>query len=402
MFKPIAIAELDLANSPGSMVFNQGFDSCRILLKYNQQPVEWVQVPLIDGEISKSQLELEVIKQKGLDVLHRIMQQKTTFASALQYLGITVVVCTRNRANFLSDCLVHLLEVDYPDYEIIVVDNAPADEQARMLTKDMPVRYVREDRPGLNNARNKGIEQARYPLVAFTDDDVRVDKNWLRSIAKNFENPSVMAVTGFVAPASLATEAEQMFELKYGGMGHGFSRRYFCRNNLTPVQLLWASGMGVGANMAFRKEVFGIVGQFDPALDVGTPTHGGGDIEMFFRVVNHYHLLVYDPGVMVWHRHRDNLPALYRQVEDNGRGLGSFLLSVLRKKQVKWSTCFYFIVVEWFCKWILRNLVKGAIPAKLVWGEVWGFLRSIDSYIQSKKQLKRETNLWQVKAAPAH
>lgn len=391
MFKPIAVAELDVDHLPESIVFKQEFDSCRILLKYREQPIEWIQVPVSDNKITGEQLGQEIIKHKGLDVLHRVMQRQMTAQPLIKYPGISVIVCTRNRANFLADCLVQLLKLDYPDYEIIVVDNAPSDEQASLLTKDMAVRYVRENRPGLNHARNKGIAEARHQFLAFTDDDALVDKNWLRTIANNFENPAVMAVTGFVAPKSLYTEAEQIFELKYGGMGHGFSRRYFSRNNMTPVQLLWASGMGVGANMAFRKRIFENVGEFDPALDVGTPTRGGGDIEMFFRIVNNDHLLVYDPGSIVWHQHRVSLSALTHQVEDNGRGLGSYLISILRKKQVKWSTYFYFIVVEWFGKWVLKNLVRGVIPAKLVLNEVWGFLRSFDSYIQSKKQLKRQS-----------
>ncbi len=48
-----------------------------------------------------------------------------------------------------------------------------------------------------------------------------------------------------------------------------------------------AGDYGTGANMAFRREVFDRIGPFDPALDVGTPARGGGDLEMFFRVLKH-------------------------------------------------------------------------------------------------------------------
>ena len=104
-----------------------------------------------------------------------------------------------------------------------------------------------------------------------------------------------MAVTGFVLPAQLETYAQRYFEDIYGGMGKGFRPRTFRRSNMDEGQLLWASGFGVGANMAFRRGLFEKVGLFDPALDVGTETRGGGDVEFFHRVVARGHLCVMNP-----------------------------------------------------------------------------------------------------------
>ena len=65
-----------------------------------------------------------------------------------------------------------------------------------------------------------------------------------------------------------------------------------------------AGMFGTGANMAYRRSLFDKIGYFDPALDVGTATNGGGDLEMFFRVLKEGYVLVYEPRAVVRHRHR--------------------------------------------------------------------------------------------------
>ncbi|RZK45530.1 MAG: glycosyltransferase, partial [Pedobacter sp.] len=154
-----------------------------------------------------------------------------------------------------------------------------------------PARYIREDQKGLDIARNTGIRAAGYDIIAFTDDDAEVDQYWLRAIGKAFTDTKVMAVSGFVAPASLDTKAQQDFEFTYGGMGHGFYPKSFSSETHKPTRLLWAGSLGVGVNMAFRKEVFDALGGFDISLDAGTATRGGGDIEMLFRTVSGNRLL---------------------------------------------------------------------------------------------------------------
>ena len=94
---------------------------------------------------------------------------------------ISVVVCTRNRPQSLLATLRSLTAMSYRPFEVVVVDNAPSSEATReaVLAEyggDPRVRYVREPRPGLSCARNRGIEEAAADIVAFTDDDVIVDR----------------------------------------------------------------------------------------------------------------------------------------------------------------------------------------------------------------------------------
>ena len=95
---------------------------------------------------------------------------------------ITVIVATRERPNDLRACLDSLLQLEYPAYEILVVDNDPvSDDTARLIEEDFAarVRYVRENRHGLAWAHNCGLKQVKTDIVAFTDDDVVVDQHWL-------------------------------------------------------------------------------------------------------------------------------------------------------------------------------------------------------------------------------
>src|SRR5204863_5692018 len=121
--------------------------------------------------------------------------------------------------------------------------------------------------------------------------------------------------------------AQQLFE-DYGGFGRGCTRRWFRAPRNGPVALAHGGSgkFGTGANMAFRRRVFDAIGGFDPALDVGTPTNGGGDLEMFFRVLKAGHTLVYEPAAIVRHRHRRSSAELRRQIANNGVGFFSYLV----------------------------------------------------------------------------
>jgi cellulose synthase/poly-beta-1,6-N-acetylglucosamine synthase-like glycosyltransferase len=226
-----------------------------------------------------------------------------------------------------------------------------------------------------------------FPIVAFTDDDARPDRNWLRSIAINFSEEAVMAVTGFVAPAALDTPAQQMFEWSYGGMGHGFVRRVFNGASMPQRAKLAASGFGVGANMAFRKEWFDKGGYFDPALDVGTPSSGGGDIEMFHRVVAKGGSLVYDPNMLVWHLHRQGMEALQKQVFNNGRSFVCYLLTCYRNRTVGLGTLIMFFLRDWLYHWHIKNFMFGGgrISRRLLLTELKGMLTGPAAYSRSRR-----------------
>ncbi len=385
------VLELELTNKLMPIRVEKGYEKCRILVRFHKHPIGWVSFDTIKNNcIQTDELDKQIKKQVGSNL---VLQSFSNYLNKedehiLNLQPITVVVCTRNRTKQLAECLHSLLAIEYDNYEIIVVDNASNNEESYYLVKNLPVRYVREDRPGLNWARNRGIAEASHSIIAFTDDDVQVDRFWLQAIGKSFVNPDVMATTGFVAPKELETQAQVLFELGYGGMSHGFKQRRVHRDTLTPRQQLWASNFGVGANMAFRQDVFKRIGSFDVALDVGTPSRGAGDIEMFHRLVTQSNLLMYEPSMLVWHTHREDRSALSKQIADNGCSFGCYLIHCYRHRTVKRSSIIAFFLIDWFFKWNMKNLLKPSpkVPRLFSAIELMEILKSPIAYKKSQAQ----------------
>ena len=101
---------------------------------------------------------------------------------------ISVVICTRNRASVLRQALQSVLECKKPEgldsWEVIVVDNASSDDTPKLADEfrsRLPLRYVREEQPGLSNARNRGVQAARGEWILWIDDDVTVGAEWLQA-----------------------------------------------------------------------------------------------------------------------------------------------------------------------------------------------------------------------------
>ncbi len=324
---------------------------------------------------------------------------------------VTVAVCTRDRAEQLQGTLEALARQTYRNFEVLVVDNAPSDEKTRELVQPtgqpfgpssthratlraefnppgnpsgrvqssgeessipssslrphpsvlphpssaLPssslLRYVVEEKPGLDWARNRAIAEAQGEIIAYTDDDARPDADWVAEVARAFSDPAVDAMTGLVVPAELETPAQVTFEDLYGGFGKGFERKLYHISRPTRRAFPYAAGMfGAGCNMAFRREVFEKIGGFDVALDVGTPTGGGGDMDIFIRVLRDGFTLLYEPRAVVRHLHRRDMAALERQMGGYARSFFAYLS--------KWA---------WLDKYRAFDILGYAMQGWLLW-----------------------------------
>ncbi len=250
---------------------------------------------------------------------------------------VTVVVATHDRPDVLRECLDSILASEGVRFDVVVVDNAPSsDATARMLAAhyggETRLTVVREEVPGLGRAHNRGLAVARGEVVAFTDDDVLVDQNWLARLAAAFRSdPEVGCVTGRIVALELETPAQQWLE-SYAGYGKGRDRRRFDLGANRPVDPLFPYTVGVfgsGANMAFRTAVLRSIGGFDELLGAGTRSRGGDDLAAFFSVVTAGHRLVYEPAAVVHHRHHRDYDALRRVVFGYGVGLTAYLTKTL-------------------------------------------------------------------------
>ena len=392
----IKVMEIEFTEQINPIRQLEQYEGVRILVRYRGRLLGWAYVSNNPWEqtISAERVRQTIVDQLGKELVRSTLGEQfgaVSEAVADRHLpSISVVICTRDRTDLLKGALEALLALDYPHREIIVIDNAPANSSTAELVARLPVRYVKEERPGLDWARNRGIAEARHEIIAFTDDDARPSRGWLRGVAAGFADPEIMAVSGLVAPAELETEAQIQFELGYGGMLQHLHSFKCDGSKLSTRELLWASNYGVGANMAFRRQVFAEVGNFDPALDVGTPTRGAGDIEMFHRILAKGYATFYEPRAFVWHLHRRSGEALSKQLQDNGRGFGAYLLTCDRNRTLPRLEILKFAMFNWFGWWLVRRLREpGWLPRKLVVSELLGALDSPFAYRKAQLQAQQ-------------
>lgn len=315
----------------------------------------------------------------------------------LDWPRVTVAVCTRDGATRLPECLDALVALDYPPerLELLVVDNAPSDATTERLVEERypRIRYLCEPRPGLDFARNAAIAAADGDIVAFTDDDVSVDAGWVAALARVFAaEPDVDAVTGLVVPDEIDVESQRLFEA-YGGFGRGFDRQYHRVDTVTGERTARRHGgagrFGTGANMAFRARLFERIGGFDPALDVGTPANGGGDLEMFFRVLKEGGTLVYEPSAIVRHRHRRTYAALRTQLANNGIGFYAYLVRTAAHYPDE-RLMVARLGLWWFWWWNLRRFARSivrpsAFPRDLIVAEMVGSIVGLRRYDPARR-----------------
>jgi len=246
---------------------------------------------------------------------------------------ISVVIATRERPEVLARALGSAVALDYPRFEVIVVDNDPVTDATETMVRERfagKVDYVREPMRGLASAHNRGTAVARGEIIAFTDDDVLIDPGWLTAIAAAFASaPDVACVTGLIVPAELRTRTQALLEW-HAKPTKGFTRRVanLGRAGVDELFPYTAGDLGAGANMAFTAALLREIGGFDPAMGVGTATLGGDDLMAFFLAIAAGHTLVYQPEALIWHHHHTEERALLAQARGHSVGLGAFLTGV--------------------------------------------------------------------------
>jgi glycosyltransferase involved in cell wall biosynthesis/GT2 family glycosyltransferase len=247
--------------------------------------------------------------------------------------SVTVVICTRDRPELLARCLEGLAAQNPPPDEVLVIDNAPSDDSTAKLCAERGARHVEEPCPGLDFARNRALREATGEVLAFLDDDVVPDAGWLQGVRAVWrDHPDAGAMTGQVLPYELVTPSQIAFEHRGGFRGGNAQVRYDGLDRPGDPVYPYGPGMfGAGCNMAVRRDVARRLGGFDEALDTGPPLPGGGDIDLFHRVVREGWPLVYEPRAVVFHRHRRDDAALRRQYDSWGRSLMAWAAKTYRR-----------------------------------------------------------------------
>jgi GT2 family glycosyltransferase len=213
---------------------------------------------------------------------------------------VSVVVCSHNGERTLGDCLDGLEALEYPDFEVIVVDDGSTDGTAAIATQH-GFRVITTRHQGLASARNTGLSAATGEIVAYIDDDARPDPDWLTFLATSFLTTSHVGIGGPNVEYPGDGEVAECVAKAPGG----------------PVHVLVSDTEAEhlpGCNCAFRKAALEGVGGFDTRFWAA-----GDDVDLCWRLRDEGWTLGFSPGAVVWHHARASLRAYWRQQVGYGK-----------------------------------------------------------------------------------
>ena len=349
-YRPAMVGHVDLASigalEGGTSISGAPYQRAVLLVRDHGRPCGTLEVELPEGGLSEQEIKERVrdaIERRKVVVMPR---DESPVSISTPWLTsktprVTVVVATLDRPQALRRCVESILACDYPDFDVLIVDNSPDSDHKRPPEEPFSpghrVAWTWETTPGLAAAHNRALREVTAPIVAFTDDDVVVDSHWLSRLVAGFGvAPDVGCVTGMIFPLELETGAQALVEQSVG-FNKGFEPRLFRDDRSTDDPLFpYAAGrFGSGANMAFRTEALLAAGGFDPALGTGTRARGGDDLAAFFDIVSTGHALVYEPAAVVFHAHRRDEAALGRQAFSYGAGLTAYLMKTMMNRPAR-------------------------------------------------------------------
>ena len=217
-----------------------------------------------------------------------------------RYPKVSVIVCSYNGAKTLDRCLESLKQLDYPDYEVILVDDGSKDNTPEIAAKHPWIVTIRQENKGLSFARNVGGYAAKGEVIAYTDSDCMADPDWLYFLVGTLISGDYAGVGG----PNISPPAENWIQACVSAAPGGPSHVL-----LTDV----VAEHIPGCNMAFFKWAFEKVGGFDPEY-----RKAGDDVDFCWRLQQEGQIIAFSPSAIVWHYRRFTLDAFRKQQEGYG------------------------------------------------------------------------------------
>jgi GT2 family glycosyltransferase len=228
--------------------------------------------------------------------------------------AVSVIVCTHNGAGTLEEALAALAHLDYPDYEVVVVDDGSNDESAKIAER-YGARVIRTENKGLSAARNTGLEAALGEVVAFIDDDAWPEPDWLNHLVHALRSNGSGAAGGPNIPPR----------------GDGLIAAAIAHAPGRPTHVLISDREAEhipGCNLAAWRSSLEEIGGFDPRFRVA-----GDDVDLCWRLQESGHPIAFSPAAVVWHHPRNSIRAYWKQQ----RGYGQAEAKVERKWPQKYN-----------------------------------------------------------------
>lgn len=286
---------------------------------------------------------------------------------------VSVVVCTRDRPTDAQRCVASILANDYPDFELLVIDQSASDETASLLKDlgDSRVVVVRRPVAGKARAENHALGCSTGELIAFTDDDCTVPSTWLqRAVHVLQDEPAAAMVFGALAAAP--HDPVQVFIPTFQPPTRRLIRGPIFR---------FARDAGLGANVVARRTVFERLGCFDEWVGPGSPFRSGDDHDLAYRSLRAGLVLLQDPENVVvhWGARDWASGAAARTINNNFYGIGAYYARQLRRGD--WVGAYLLVrQILWLLESSLPDMVHGrkAPPvrrlAAIALGAARGFL----------------------------
>ncbi len=201
---------------------------------------------------------------------------------------VSIIIPAYNSEKTMGKCLDSLLKLDYPDYEIIIIDDGSTDSTPEILKQYPKVKTITTQNSGPSKARNTGIWEARGDFIAFTDADCIVDHNWIKELFKGFKSDRVAGVGG--------DQKSPEDECEFGRDVQGFMKAIgFVSDYLKTGDAPETVKHNPSCNVMYRKEVLKEAGLFDEQL------WPGEDVDLDFKIRRMGYSLYYNPNAIVYH-----------------------------------------------------------------------------------------------------
>lgn len=213
---------------------------------------------------------------------------------------VSIIVCSYNGAQTLEACLRSLKKIDYPDYEVIVVDDGSTDNTKEILAHHPWVNAIHQSNQGLSVARNVGAAAATGEILAYTDSDCMADPDWLFYLVGTLLSGDYAGVGG----PNISPPAENWHQACVAAAPGG------------PNHVLLTDVIAEhipGCNMAFHRWAFDRIGGFDPEY-----RKAGDDVDFCWRLQQENLVIAFSPAAIVWHYRRFTLKAFRKQQEGYG------------------------------------------------------------------------------------
>jgi cellulose synthase/poly-beta-1,6-N-acetylglucosamine synthase-like glycosyltransferase len=214
-----------------------------------------------------------------------------------EHSAISIIVITFNEEENIRDCLDSLLELDYPEdkYEIIVVD-ASTDFTPRIVEGYKKVSLIRSKK-GFSQQRNVGLRAATFDILAYTDADCIVPRDWLKIINQTFRNKGIAAIGGNAFPPHRTNYFGKCVACVGQPAGGALGFDAIVTRTENGIDFI------AGCNAVYRRSVLLDVAGFDNAFDNG----GGADVDLSRRMKRKGYYIDYVPELTVYHKPRNTL-----------------------------------------------------------------------------------------------